>query len=129
MTPEFYEEYLRMGEHRIQQLLYILNPSKIRACEALVNSHAANNDKIIIFSDDIVALQLYCESLKIGGEGTPVPYIFGGTSKEARKAILNAFKSNKMKCLGLSKVGDTALDIPDANVIIQVRVNVRFKLE
>ena len=34
---------------------------------------------------------------------------------------MNEFKSSHDGCcIGLSKIGDTALDIPDANVIIQI---------
>lgn len=35
--------------------------------------------------------------------------------------MLSDFKTNpECCCIGLSKVGDTALDIPEANVIIQI---------
>ena len=35
--------------------------------------------------------------------------------------VLTEFKTNPdCCCIGLSKIGDTALDIPDANVIIQI---------
>ena len=66
------------------------------------------------------ALILYCEALKKVRE---IPYLFGGTREEDRRKILTAFKtSSEVPCIGLSKVGDTALDIPDANVIIQVHL-------
>jgi len=117
MTKEFYREYLehdKTSHYRVQKLLYLLNPRKVRVCEYLWKFHAARGDKIIIFSDDISALILYCQLLKI-------PYIFGGSSDEERKKWLEAFKKlPEMSCIGLSSVGDTALDIPEANVIIQV---------
>lgn len=117
MTKEFYREYLEhdvTSHTRIQKLLYLLNPRKFRVCEYLWKFHAARGDKIIIFSDDIAALILYCQLLK-------VPYIFGGSSDDERKKWLEAFKKlPEMSCIGLSAVGDTALDIPEANVIIQV---------
>ncbi len=47
-------------------------------------------------------------------------FIYGGTSENERKEILDMFKGSSLSCIGLSKVGDTALDIPEANVIIQV---------
>ena len=51
-----------------------------------------------------------------------VPYIYGETPHADRENILKLFKqrSSLCPCIGLSKVGDTALDIPEANVIIQV---------
>lgn len=118
MTKEFYAEYLKhsvvSGQMRRQQLLYILNPRKFRMCEYLMNYHNTRGDKIILFSDDVPALVLYCESLSI-------PYIYGETPEEERRMHLLAFRTSPhFNCIGLSKVGDTALDIPEANVIIQV---------
>jgi DNA excision repair protein ERCC-3 len=73
---------------------------------------------MIIFSDDVPALILYCEALKSVQE---IPYIYGGTKEQDRRDILTAFKTHaSVSCIGLSKVGDTALDIPEANVIIQI---------
>jgi DNA excision repair protein ERCC-3 len=115
MTAEFYREYLKK-EHsmRRRQLLYILNPVKFRVCEHLVHVHEDRGDKIIIFSDDIVALELYCKALER-------PFIHGQTPEHERTKILVAFKTHpQLNCIGLSRVGDTALDIPEANVVIQV---------
>lgn len=121
MTKEFYAEYIRRSigsNSRVQRLLYTLNPRKFRACEYLVNYHSKKGDKIIIFSDDVPALILYCEALKAV---KAIPYIYGGTKEHERRDILTAFKTRvELNCIGLSKVGDTALDIPEANVIIQV---------
>jgi len=121
MTKEFYAEYIRrsLGSNsRVQRLLYTLNPTKFRACEYLVTHHIKRGDKIIIFSDDVPALVLYCEALK---SVRTIPYIYGGTKDADRRDILTAFKTrSEVSCIGLSKVGDTALDIPEANVIIQV---------
>ena len=100
---------------RKQQLLYIMNPRKFRTCEYLVKYHEQRGDKIIIFSDDVVALRIYSTAM---GR----PYIYGETPEVERNQILNNFKSSSsiVNCIGLSKVGDTALDLPEANVIIQV---------
>lgn len=115
MTAEYYREYLRENiKLRISKLIYILNPNKFRVCEYLVRYHEARGDKIIIFSDDVIALKLYSESLNC-------PFIYGETTEDERRKWLYGFKNRKdLNCIGLSKVGDTALDIPEANVIIQV---------
>lgn len=131
MTKEFYAEYIRCcvsSIGRIQRLLYALNPRKLRTCEYLIEYHARRYDKIIIFSDDVPALILYCEGLRLirydstGARSfTKIPYLYGASSEEERRRVLNEFKTNPNSCcIGLSKVGDTALDIPEANVIIQV---------
>ena len=42
MTREFMREYLRPGAAAtLRQLLYVMNPSKLRACQYLVNYHEA----------------------------------------------------------------------------------------
>lgn len=131
MTKEFYGEYIRAClnmDHRLQRLLYAMNPRKLRTCEYLIEYHGKRYDKIIIFSDDVPALILYCEGLKLmrtntKGEKTyhKIPYLYGASSEEERRRVLTDFKSNPdCCCIGLSKVGDTALDIPEANVIIQI---------
>lgn len=72
MTKEFFRQYIEcgLGSHsRTQQLLYILNPRKFRSCEYLVKHHSARGDKIIIFSDDVPALKMYCTALKTANNG------------------------------------------------------------
>jgi len=117
MTAEFYREYINRGKDtldRVQKLLYLLNPRKVKTCEYLVKEHSKRNHKIIIFSDDVPALKLYCTALK-------VPFIYGETSQDERIKYLTAFKHSSISnVIGLSQVGDTALDIPEANVVIQV---------
>jgi len=123
MTQEFYREYIQgcisgNTNSRVQRLLYVMNPTKVRTCEYLVRYHVKRGDKIIIFSDDVPALILYCQGLQ---HVYQIPYIFGGTPEHERRKWLQTFKSSpECNCIGLSKVGDTALDIPEANVIIQV---------
>lgn len=124
MTKEFFGEYIKLGlgaNSRTQRLLYTLNPRKFRACEYLVKYHSKRGDKIIIFSDDVPALILYCTALKDDTCGLAVPYIFGETKEDDRRRLLMMFRTkSEMSCIGLSQVGDTALDLPEANVIIQV---------
>ncbi len=122
MTKNFYAEYINLGAEshsRIQQMLYLLNPSKIRACEYLVQEHLKRGHKIIIFCDDVMVLKIYCEAYK--QIGIDVPYIYGGTKEDERRAYLGLFKDTQYcNIIGLSKVGDTALDIPEANVVLQI---------
>lgn len=39
-------------------LLYIMNPVKFRNCQFLIRFHEQRGDKIIVFSDNIFALQV-----------------------------------------------------------------------
>lgn len=125
----FYREYLRNGgagqpissavgdaaaAARQRRLLYVLNPLKFRAAEYLVHYHEARGDKIILFSDDVFALLLYAKKLER-------PAIYGATKEAERQAILASFRFNAaVNTVCLSKVGDVAIDLPEANVIVQV---------
>ena len=121
MTSEFYDSYLENTKNKeIQKRLYVLNPNKVRVCEFLIKTHLERGDKIIIFSDDLTALELYCVSLKIHSD-MDVPFIWGETDVRERSNVLNAFKNTSLcNVIGLSKVGDIALDLPEANVIVQI---------
>ena len=56
MTPEFYREYLR-EQSRKRMLLYCMNPNKFQACQFLIKYHEDRGDKIIVFSDNVYALE------------------------------------------------------------------------
>jgi len=132
MAAEFYREYLRAGgagvvdgreappdaagggSARTRRLLYVMNPNKFRACEYLVRYHERRGDKVIVFSDDVFALLRYARALKR-------PAIYGATKESERQAVLGSFRFNAaVNTVCLSKVGDVAIDLPEANVIVQV---------
>ena len=113
MTKEFYREYLSSTPNR-RKLLYGMNPNKFRMCQYLVQFHEARGDKVIIFADNIYALKMYAHRLKR-------PFIHGPTPQIERLRVLDNFKRNpNLGTILLSKVGDTSIDIPEANVLIQV---------
>ena len=51
MTGPFMREYLTADSGRLKQLLYVMNPAKLRATEFLVRFHVNRGDKVIVFSD------------------------------------------------------------------------------
>ncbi|KAL0483228.1 DNA excision repair protein ERCC [Acrasis kona] len=113
MTPEFYREYLTTN-HNKRQLLYVMNPNKFRACEYLLKYHEARGDKIIVFADNIFALEEYARELKRA-------FIFGDTSQAERIEIFKKFRTTtQINTIFISKVGDTAIDLPEATVILQI---------
>ncbi|KAJ1342487.1 hypothetical protein BSLG_002929 [Batrachochytrium salamandrivorans] len=114
MTGDFYHEYItsKPGKRR---LLCVMNPSKFMAAQYLIHWREKQGDKIIVFSDNVFALEYYAKALK-------KPYIYGGTSHEERSRILNYFRNNHplFRTIFLSKVGDTSLDLPEATCLIQI---------
>ncbi|KAG7867254.1 hypothetical protein KL918_002693 [Ogataea parapolymorpha] len=113
MTSEFYQEYLRESARK-RMLLYIMNPTKFQACQFLIHYHEKRGDKIIVFSDNVYALQEY--ALKLGK-----PFIYGSTPQQERMNILQNFQYNdQVNTIFLSKVGDTSIDLPEATCLIQI---------
>ena len=113
MTPEFYREYLR-EKSRKKMLLYCMNPQKFQACQFLIDYHENRGDKIIVFSDNVYALEAYAIKLK-------KPFIHGGTPHVERMRILQNFQHKPLvNTIFLSKVGDTSIDLPEATCLIQI---------
>ncbi|MCJ1297727.1 transcription factor TFIIH complex ERCC-3 subunit [Hypocenomyce scalaris] len=113
MTTEFYQEYLRESSRK-RALLYIMNPRKFQACQFLIDYHEKRGDKVIVFSDNVFALERY--ALKLNKA-----YIFGGTPQNERLRILENFQHNEqVNTIFLSKIGDTSLDLPEATCLIQI---------
>lgn len=57
MSSEFYAEYLE-GRSRMRALLCCMNPCKIQSCQFLVDYHEQRGDKIMVFSDNVFALEV-----------------------------------------------------------------------
>jgi len=114
MTPEFYTEWLKPSSLQKRALLSIMNPKKFQACQFLINYHESRGDKIIVFSDNVYALEKY--SRKLGKA-----YIYGATPQQERLRILENFQHNELvNTIFLSKIGDTSLDLPEATCLIQI---------
>jgi DNA excision repair protein ERCC-3 len=80
----------------------------------LIDFHEKRGDKIIVFSDNVYALERY--ALKLNKA-----YIFGGTPQNERMRILENFQHNEqVNTIFLSKIGDTSLDLPEATCLIQI---------
>jgi DNA excision repair protein ERCC-3 len=75
MTPEFYREYLSKNDDPIlSKRLCVMNPNKVRTCQFLIEYHEKRQDKILVFADNVFALQIYAKKLF-------KPYIFGELSQ------------------------------------------------
>ncbi|KAF2728169.1 TFIIH basal transcription factor complex helicase-like protein XPB subunit [Polyplosphaeria fusca] len=114
MTPEFYAEWLKPSSVQKRALLSIMNPRKFQACQFLIDYHERRGDKIIVFSDNVYALEKYAKKLQ-------KVYIYGGTTQTERLRILENFQHNAdVNTIFLSKIGDTSLDLPEATCLIQI---------
>lgn len=114
MTTEFYSEYLQTKNTNKRSLLSTMNPRKYQACQFLIDFHERRGDKIIVFSDNVYALEKYATGLM-------KPFIYGDTSQRERELVLRNFQHNDaVSTIFLSKIGDTSLDLPEATCLIQI---------
>ena len=90
------------------------NPNKFRHMQFLIREHERKGHKVLVFSDNISLLQHSARTLN-------KPFIYGKTSTLERQYWLRQFNDSKTSnCLFISSVGDTSLDLPDVNVVIQI---------
>ena len=116
MTDEFMSEYLnkssKFGKNKAEYL-YTGNPNKYQIVQYLIELHK-KNDKILIFIDKIKILKCWAEELKY-------PYICGDTKAYEREKLLQFFQHlPDWNVQFVSRVGDVGIDLPDANVAIEV---------
>ena len=123
MHPLFYEKYLDNHLSKdMKKVLYVSNPTKYLVTLMLLEKHKGN--KIIIFSDNLFTIMQYnkmMEFRKTIENNFNFKMIHGKTGARDREEILKDFKNdNGINILLMTKVGDISIDIPNANVIIQV---------
>jgi DNA excision repair protein ERCC-3 len=87
------------------------NPNKIKVAEDLIKKHPKAN---------ILIIGQYVQQLEDLAKEFSAPIITGKTPNKERDVIYADFKKGKIKTLIVSKVANFAIDLPDANVAIQV---------
>ncbi len=87
------------------------NPEKRRLVRKLAERHA--NDLVLIIGQYLGQLEALQRELGC-------PLITGRTSNRKREELYGRFRRGELRLLIVSKVGNFAIDLPDANVAIQV---------
>jgi len=87
------------------------NPRKREVLEKILDFH--NGQPSLVIGQYIDQLELIANDLD-------APLITGSTSQKERERLFHGFRDGIIKLLVLSKVGNFALDLPDAQVLIQV---------
>ena len=87
------------------------NPMKEEICSRLIEKHA---------NDNILVIGQYLDQLHALAERFKAPLITGRTATKERERLYDAFRKGEEKLLIVSKVANFAIDLPDANVAIQV---------
>ena len=120
-TAECYE--IRVGLTEDEQMNYAMaetrekyriaaeNPEKIKITRYLVERH--QNDQVLIIGQ-------YLDQLKQLADELQAPLLTGRVSTAQREKLYEQFRRGEIKRLVVSKVANFAIDLPDANVAIQV---------
>lgn len=111
------EKYIAAKDSYTKQNLSIVNPNKFGVLLSLLYKHS--NCHILVFCDIIDSIHLLYEAVCRQGI-RPIGPITGQMSKEDRMLYFEHFEKASTACLFLSKVGDNAVDLKSANVIIKM---------
>jgi len=110
MSDELSRTYMNSSK-RARYRLACENPHKTDVLTALLRKH--HGRRILIIGLYISQLQKLSKKLK-------VPFIHGKMPNEEREELYDAFRRGEVPVLIISKVGNFAIDLPDANVAIQI---------
>jgi len=87
------------------------NPLKMKLVKELLERHVG---------DQVLIIGQYIDQLRKIASSFDFPLITGQTSNSRREELFGAFRRGEIPCLVVSKVANFAIDLPDANVAIQV---------
>lgn len=110
LDPALEAEYARTPLAE-QPRVAAANPQKLCALASIAARHAG--DRVLVFGT-------YLESLRAAAESLGIPLITGATPHPERERLYEGFRQGEIRSLALSKVGNFAIDLPDASVLIQL---------
>ncbi|MBM4368974.1 MAG: DEAD/DEAH box helicase [Deltaproteobacteria bacterium] len=91
--------------------LAAVNPAKMRVLDNLVKKHR---------DDNVLVIGTYLDQLHEIARRYNAPLITGETPGPQRDVIFDKFRKGQIKLIVVSKVANFSIDLPDANVAIQV---------
>lgn len=100
-----------MADQREQYRIAAENPRKFDALESLMKLHAG---------DRVLVIAQYLDQLHTLAQRFNLPLIEGKTPSRKREELYAKFRAGEINALAVSKVGNFAVDLPDANVLIQL---------
>lgn len=109
--PKKVKEIYKNAEQRKKYRTAAENPLKLEVLKEIVDYHRDDNKLII---------GMYLGQLEKIAKMFDAPIITGKTPRAKREQLYDRFRSGDIRLLVVSKVANFALDLPDANVAIQV---------
>ncbi len=87
------------------------NPEKLKAIGMIMKKHSESH---------LLVIGQYINQLEEISKAFKIPLITGKTPLGERQELYDAFRSGRIKSLVVSKVANFSIDLPDANIAIQV---------
>lgn len=103
--------YYSIADDREKFRISSENPEKMRVVGTLLHHHR---------QDQVLIIGQYLNQLKRIAGRFGIPLITGKTPLNERSRLYQAFRERKIPALVVSKVANFSIDLPDANVAIQV---------
>ncbi len=100
-----------VADHRAKYRIASENDAKDEVVAELLDRY--HDQRVLIIGQYLTQLRRLSERFEL-------PIITGSTPSVEREELYNKFRDGSVRHLVLSKVGNFAIDLPDANVLIQV---------
>ncbi len=110
MAPEKRHEYV-VASPRTQYRIASENPLKLDVLDKLLDQHK---------EDHVLVIGQYLRQLRQVAQTFKLPLITGQTSNIEREKLYKQFRDGECNGLVVSKVANFAVDLPEANVAIQI---------
>ncbi len=110
LSPEYRLQYVT-APPRQKYRVAAENPEKYAVLDELLAKHP---------DDQILIIGMYLDQLQTVADRYGYPLITGKTPVKQRREIYRQFKEGVFKRIIISKVGNFAVDLPNANVMIQI---------
>ena len=110
MSPERRMEYA-LADRRSQFRIAAENPAKMMRLGELLEGHPGA--RILIIGEYLAQIEAIARKFR-------VPLVTGKTPQPEREGIYDRFRCGALRCIVLSKVGNFAIDLPEADILIQV---------
>jgi len=110
MSSSLRMEYA-LADRRSQFRIAAENPAKLGRLQKLLEQHETG--RILVIGGYLAQVEAIAE--KLGA-----PLVTGKTPQADREQVYERFRRGELHCIVLSKVGNFAIDLPDADVLIQV---------
>lgn len=110
MSQERRMEYA-LANRRARFRIAAENPAKMDRLRQLLEQHAAG--RALVIGEYIAQVEAIAKEID-------APLVTGKTPQVERERIYDLFRRGELRCIVLSKVGNFAIDLPDADVLIQV---------